>query len=282
MEGKPKLLITVDVENWFNSRLFNVERARQSKEAERFSTPYEDLNVVLEVLDKYNVKATFFVLGSLLEDYKYILGAIQKKGQEVGMHAYNHGEFRDEKEFSADLKKGLEVFKDHGITPKGYRHPYFMINQRKLKILAQTFNYDASLVPSVHIPGHYGKLMANAKPRREGTLTELPLSVMPLIRLPAATGWYYRNLGQRYVTSMISYSLKHYKYAHICLHTWEFTEKNRVQGVPFHVFRNCGKPMENLVKELVKLAADNKAETTTCSQYVDQAADESKSHLNLK
>lgn len=265
---KPALLVTVDVENWFNSRLFDQRRALASKGAEAFSAPNQDVEVVLEVFEKHGVRGTFFVLGSLLEQHPLMPHTIERRGHEVGMHAYKHLEFHNIEEFVEDTKRGLKMFLEkHGKTPKGYRHPYFMITGRKLEVLSESFAYDVSLVPSIHIPGHYGDPLAQTAPRRLGKIVELPLSVAPYFRLPAATGWYYRNLGARYVKWIVSSSLKRHGYAQICLHSWEFTEKKPLEGVPRHVFRNCGKPMEKLVEELVALAGRLGAETKTCFEY---------------
>jgi peptidoglycan/xylan/chitin deacetylase (PgdA/CDA1 family) len=258
----------VDAEYWYNSRLFNPERARSSAEAAGFTTPEEDVGAVLDAFSKHGVKATFFVLGSLLEEYPHLTRFIESRGHEVGIHAYNHLEFPTHEAFTQDLQRGLEVFrKTTGKTPAGYRHPYFMVNQQKLATLSKHFAYDTSVVPSLHIPGHYGHPSAKTTPTRLGGMLELPLSVTPYIRLPAATGWYYRNLGRRYIEWIINSSLRRHAYAQICLHTWEFTPKNRVRGVPKHVFRNCGKPMEKLVEELCDLADRAGAALLTCSEY---------------
>lgn len=272
--GKPSLLVTVDVENWYNSRLFDPKRVLPAKAAERFAGPREDLGVVLDVLEKHGVRATFFVLGSLLEDFPQIPYLVERLGHEAGMHAYNHDEFAREGEFTEDLKRGLKVFREKlGRAPRGYRHPYFMINRRKLEILSGSFEYDASLVPSLHIPGHYGHPLEDPRPGRRGGIVELPLSVAPYLRLPAATGWYYRNIGGRYVKWIVQSSLKRYGYAQICLHSWEFTEKDRLEGVPAHVFRNCGPPMEKLVELLGVVAAKTGAETKTCLEYARSEVD---------
>jgi peptidoglycan/xylan/chitin deacetylase (PgdA/CDA1 family) len=259
----------VDAENWFNSRLFDAERVRSSREATTFTSPEEDVGAVLDAFSKHGVKSTFFVLASLLEEHPTLARNIEAKGHEVGMHAYNHLEFTRHEDFIRDLQRGLEVFQGiMGKTPAGYRHPYFMVNQKKLVTLTNHFAYDTSVVPSLRIPGHYGHPFAKRTPTRLRGMVELPLSVTPYIRLPAATGWYYRNLGLRYISWIISSSLKRYGYAQICLHTWEFTSKRRLRGVPTHVFRNCGKPMEKLVEELCALAHREGATLLTCSEYV--------------
>lgn len=45
---------------------------------------------VLEILDDYNIKATFFVLGSLSEKNSDILVKIAESGHAIGIHTYSH------------------------------------------------------------------------------------------------------------------------------------------------------------------------------------------------
>jgi Predicted xylanase/chitin deacetylase len=45
---------------------------------------------VLEVLNKYNVKATFFVLGSLCAKNSSTLKKIEESGNAIGIHTYSH------------------------------------------------------------------------------------------------------------------------------------------------------------------------------------------------
>ncbi|MEM0272245.1 MAG: polysaccharide deacetylase family protein, partial [Thermoprotei archaeon] len=260
MDDKPTLLVTVDVENWYNSRLFKQEAVRGLDGTKHLTNPLEDLNVVLDVFSKHGIKATFFVLGSLLEDYPEIPSLIEQAGHEVGMHAYHHKEFKQIAEFKQDLDRGLEAFRRvTGSKPRGYRHPYFMVNNQKLELLSQLYLYDASTVPSIHIPGHYGDPHAPTKPTLHKGLVRLPLSVTPYTRLPAATGWYYRNIGYRYIKWILDSSLLRYGYAQICLHTWEFTHKEKLRGIPFYVFKNCGQPMSELCARIAELAAGHKA-----------------------
>jgi peptidoglycan/xylan/chitin deacetylase (PgdA/CDA1 family) len=43
---------------------------------------------ILDVLERYNAKATFFVLGSNAEKYPHLIEAIREKGHELGNHMY--------------------------------------------------------------------------------------------------------------------------------------------------------------------------------------------------
>ena len=45
---------------------------------------------ILKVLDKYQVKATFFMLGKNVEKHPEVAGAIAKAGHAIGNHSYTH------------------------------------------------------------------------------------------------------------------------------------------------------------------------------------------------
>lgn len=45
---------------------------------------------ILDILKKYNVKATFFVIGRMAEDNKGLLKRISKEGHAIGNHTYSH------------------------------------------------------------------------------------------------------------------------------------------------------------------------------------------------
>ncbi|MGE5328539.1 MAG: polysaccharide deacetylase family protein [Deltaproteobacteria bacterium] len=45
---------------------------------------------ILKVLDEYNIKATFFMLGSCIEEYPSVVKSVYSKGHEIGNHTYTH------------------------------------------------------------------------------------------------------------------------------------------------------------------------------------------------
>ena len=49
-----------------------------------------DIDSILSTLDKYNIKATFFLLGSWADDYVDEVQKIYDAGHEIGNHGYSH------------------------------------------------------------------------------------------------------------------------------------------------------------------------------------------------
>lgn len=52
--------------------------------------PSENTIMILSILDKYNIKATFFVTGAATDRSKYILGEIVSRGHTLAIHTYSH------------------------------------------------------------------------------------------------------------------------------------------------------------------------------------------------
>jgi polysaccharide deacetylase family sporulation protein PdaB len=74
----------------------------------------DDIDDILNTLDEYNCKATFFVLGSWAEKYGDSLKKIKERGHEIGNHSYNHADYTklSAEEICADLQKSDEIIKN--------------------------------------------------------------------------------------------------------------------------------------------------------------------------
>lgn len=96
---------------------------------------------VLKILDDYNIKATFFILGKSLEYHKDMLKVIYEKGHAIGNHSYTH-----------DYKKiyaSVEAFKED-----------MMQNDRLIKeVLGPDFSTSLLRCPG----GCFGKKMEKFK-----------------------------------------------------------------------------------------------------------------------
>lgn len=57
--------------------------------------PHEMTLSVLELLEKYNAKATFFCIGKNIEAHPEILKKVVEEGHTIGNHSYSHAEFFD-------------------------------------------------------------------------------------------------------------------------------------------------------------------------------------------
>ncbi|SDB10896.1 Peptidoglycan/xylan/chitin deacetylase, PgdA/CDA1 family [Pseudobutyrivibrio sp. YE44] len=89
--------------------------------------PSDNTNKILDILDDYNVKATFFVVGQDTSKYGDAYRRIVDEGHTIGMHSYSHkySEIYSSKEsFEADYNKIHDlILETTGVDTKYYRFP---------------------------------------------------------------------------------------------------------------------------------------------------------------
>lgn len=87
----------------------------------------EDLEDILNTLDNYNCKATFFVVGDFIDKYPNSVKEIHKRGHEVANHSNNHAHYSklSREEIIADMEACDEKIKNiTGTENKIFRPPY--------------------------------------------------------------------------------------------------------------------------------------------------------------
>lgn len=100
--------------------------------------PNANTSRVLDILEKYNVKATFFVLGTNIKGYEDIILRMKELGMEIGNHMYSHKLMTrlTEEEITLEIKKVDDlVFNIINRYPTLIRPSYGTSNKRMLKII---------------------------------------------------------------------------------------------------------------------------------------------------
>lgn len=100
--------------------------------------PNANTSRVLDILEKYNVKATFFVLGTNIEGYEDTILRMKELGMEIGNHMYSHKLMTrlTEEEITLEIKKVDDlVFDIINRYPSLIRPSYGTSNKRMLKII---------------------------------------------------------------------------------------------------------------------------------------------------
>ncbi len=89
--------------------------------------PSANTGKILDILDKYNIKATFFVVGTENEAFKKYYKEIIDRGHAIGMHSYSHVYseiYASEDSFLSDLSKIRKlIYQEAGVTTDLYRFP---------------------------------------------------------------------------------------------------------------------------------------------------------------
>lgn len=106
---------------------------------------------LLDILQRYNAKATFFVMGYKIDQRPETVQRIAAEGHEIGGHSWNHKELTKltDKEISSQLTRTRNKIEDvTGVKPALMRPPYGSYNDKvravakKLGISAINWNVD--------------------------------------------------------------------------------------------------------------------------------------------
>ena len=92
----------------------------------------ENTDVVLDILKKHNIKATFFLVGESVERYPEVAKRIVQEGHTIGIHCYNHDYkklYKSVDSYVEDFEKAREVVREAtGVDTKLFRFPGGSIN----------------------------------------------------------------------------------------------------------------------------------------------------------
>jgi peptidoglycan-N-acetylglucosamine deacetylase len=91
---------------------------------------------VLDILDQYQIKATFFCVGENVMRYPEIYEDIIKRGHRTGNHTFNHkrGFFTDTRDYLDNVEKASQY-----INSDLFRPPHGEMRRAQLKFLRKNF-----------------------------------------------------------------------------------------------------------------------------------------------
>lgn len=136
--------ITIDVEEWYD--LDYLKEYKLDKSVKVISEIIE----FLDMLDEFQIKATFFVLASRLNNNIDILREILRRGHAIGCHGYDHELLykKDIKRFKAEsLRAKARIEQVIKCKVNGYRASCFSMDHDKLDILNDYgYHFDSSYI----------------------------------------------------------------------------------------------------------------------------------------
>lgn len=193
--------LTIDVEDYFQVSALAPHFPRA--EWEQVPCRVErNVNLILQLLDDHDARATFFVLGWVAERYPQLVRLIVAQGHEIASHGYEHerASAQPRDRFLADIVLAKAVLEDiGGEAVAGYRAPSFSIGKANLWahdcIAEAGYAYSSSVYPVQH--DHYGMPDAPRFPYRlESGLLEVPVTTMRWMgrNWPAGGGGFFRLL----------------------------------------------------------------------------------------
>jgi len=191
--------LTIDVEDYFQVSAFAPCIPRSEWDS-RECRVERNVGLIMDMLDRHDVKATFFTLGWIAERYPDLIREMARRGHEVASHGYAHQRASEQgrEEFLDDISRAKQILETLSGQPvHGYRAPSFSISTGNLwafDCLAEAgYRYSSSIYPIKH--DHYGvpdapRFMHDVRP----SLTEIPATTILAFsrNWPASGGGFFR------------------------------------------------------------------------------------------
>lgn len=220
-------VLSLDIEDWYHLDYF------RKLACDRSQSLLDGVNVYFDILARYGIRSSCFVLGELIATLRSQLAEIVRQGHDLGVHGWDHARPLEmtREEFAQDLQKCKGTLEDAiGAPAIGYRAPCFSLDKDRLDIVKTAgFGYDTS---RIQFRGHplYGTLelpdYLEVGPNifRKDSFFEFQVSTLTLLgrEAPVSGGGYlrifpwllmrrliqsYLNQGQLYVLYIHPYEL---------------------------------------------------------------------------
>lgn len=265
---KKYAVLGMDVEEWYHLDYF------LDKECDTSQSTLDGLQIYLDILEKYNIKTTFFVVGEIVEKLAPTLKKILADGHEIALHSYHHRRplLMTAEEFEEDTIKSVAAFKEHlNYDVKGFRAPCFSLDRERLEILRKLgLTYDAS---KINFNNHelYGDLdvadfeqLADDIYRIDGFYEFETTTVNVRNKnIPVSGGGYIRILPWMLTKYLMSKLLNAQKNYFFYIHPFEFSRNYNIkepEGTGLLTkfrFRRGRKSVETKIHRLIKILQRN-------------------------
>lgn len=274
-------IITVDVEEWFHGHNY-LDKVPPELWDEQESRVEQGTSRCLDLLDRHQVKATFFILGWTAERHPGLVGLIRERGHEIGCHSYSHPVIfkMSREEFRADCQRALEVLDRCGSGPvHGFRAPSFSITpgvHDYLEVLQELgFSYDSSIFPVRH--PRYGQPDSPRQPFRlgedPGSLIEVPMPTWRCLgqNVPFSGGGYLRLLPWPAFTTLRGLARRQGVPCITDLHPWELDDYKPSVGLDAATAVRSTGGQDTMPAKLERILA--RGRFVTMGQYVARLRD---------
>ncbi|WP_186297618.1 polysaccharide deacetylase family protein [Sedimenticola selenatireducens] len=227
IDAKQSATLSIDLDNlWCYQRSFGIKGWETYPSFLEIALPR-----ILDFLDQHELRLTVFIVGRDAENcaLQSLLSECSQRGHEIGNHSYDHAiDLHDlpKETILADIKRAeVSIQNATGQKPRGFRGPAFGISKAMLEVLQECdYIYDTSSLPNSlgmlarwyqrtqsanlktettlnnHLYGSLAECWQPLKPytliTNMGRIVELPVSTLPLLRLPFH-GTYINYLADR-------------------------------------------------------------------------------------
>ncbi len=232
-------IFSMDVEEWYDADCL------LDKQVDKSLSTLDGFDKYKSLLDKYEVKCTFFVLSELLPKREKEFASALKQGHKIALHGFNHiiPTAKTIEEFSKEIDEAKKSIQQAlNVEIRGYRAPCFSIDQDRLNILKNSgFCYDSSDLEFKH-QIHHVDLKLQGNDIYDGITAnngfyEFPISIGKFCgkKMPISGGGYLRLIPWWACRIALNRYLNRHNYYLFYVHPFELSNQKlpRIKHLSF-------------------------------------------------
>jgi len=228
---KKVAVLTIDVEEWYHLDYFKNSNTDKSKSV------MDGLNIFISLIERHNIKASFFVVGELIQKLKKTIKKLDNNGHDIGLHSYSH--VRPVEQNIANFIKDTQdtISKMKTILPNnsfGYRSPCFAIDRERLnEVIKLGILYDSSKISLKEHPLYVNLNLDGFNQQEKNIYKKDSFKVFEVstikffgINIPIAGGGYLRVIPWPFYIWLLKKYLKKSNYINFFIHPFELSNMN--------------------------------------------------------
>lgn len=253
------VLLSFDIEEFDMPLEYNGEISFE----EQIAISRKGTEIILDLLKKYDIRATFFSTVIFAQHNLDIIQRILNEGHELASHTWFHSEFEAEHL----LKSKIELERISGKKIFGLRMPRMSPVSEK-EVFNAGYHYNSSINPTF-LPGRYNHLDISRTPFIQENVLQIPASVSPIFRIPLF--WLsFHNFPISFYIKLLNKTYQKDGYVNIYFHPWEFIDiENKKYKLPFYAKRNVGDEMKKRFEKLLSWIKEKKLSTNTITEFAN-------------
>lgn len=218
---------------------------------EQLSISRQGTICILDILKKYNIKATFYSTVVFAEHNQDIVQRLLAEGHELASHTWFHSDFKNEHLKMSRLRLE-ELFRTKIL---GLRMPRMMPVDES-EVAEAGYLYNSSVNPTF-LPGRYNNLDVKRTYFMKDRVWQLPASVSPLLRIPLF--WLsFHNFPVYLYRFLVKRCIRNTKYLNIYFHPWEFCNlTNPDFKLPGFTIKNTDTKMRDRFEDFILWSLKN-------------------------
>ena len=224
-------VFSIDVEEWYHLEYF------KNFDTDKSKSVMDGLHTFIKIINKHNLKASFFIVGELIRTLKKTIEKLDNEGHDIGLHSYFHKRpvVQNINEFIKDTEDTLSEMKL--VLPNnsfGYRSPCFAIDRQRLdEVIRLGIKYDASKITQKEHPLYVNLDLDGFEKQgrdiyKKGSFKAFEVSTIKFlgINIPIAGGGYLRIIPWPLYVWLLKKYLKKSNFINFFIHPFELSNAN--------------------------------------------------------